>query len=145
MPSTEHSGGSVTRVTCMCVSNFLISPYHDPSWFLIEEGIDLAREREIESILTTANGYLGVGLLSPRGRHSRVLRSLSPATMLQMRVLDRDLRYSRIGCVSKLSSRAGNYRCRLVRCWSTGGCLICVRAFYFASGGSRIRADVSPG
>jgi len=59
----------------MCVSNFLISPYHNPSWLPIEEGIDLAREREIESILTTANGYLGIGLLSPRGRHSRVLRS----------------------------------------------------------------------
>ena len=31
----------------------------DPGWFLVEEGVDPAREREIESILAIANGYLG--------------------------------------------------------------------------------------
>ncbi len=38
----------------------LLSPSGDRDWFLIEEGVDLAREREIESILTTANGYLSI-------------------------------------------------------------------------------------
>jgi trehalose/maltose hydrolase-like predicted phosphorylase len=35
------------------------SPTPDPAWLLIEEGVDLAREREIESIFTIANGYIG--------------------------------------------------------------------------------------
>ena len=38
----------------------LLSPSGDQDWLLIEEGVDLAREHEIESILTTANGYLGI-------------------------------------------------------------------------------------
>ena len=38
----------------------LLSPSDDQDWLLIEEGVDLAREHEIESILTTANGYLGI-------------------------------------------------------------------------------------
>jgi hypothetical protein len=37
----------------------LLSPSGDRDWLLIEEGVDLAREHEIASILTTANGYLG--------------------------------------------------------------------------------------
>ncbi|HEY5216283.1 MAG TPA: glycoside hydrolase family 65 protein, partial [Pseudolabrys sp.] len=35
------------------------SPSPDPAWLLIEEGVDLAREREIESIFAIANGYIG--------------------------------------------------------------------------------------
>jgi kojibiose phosphorylase len=31
----------------------------DPGWLLVEQGVDRAREREIESILAIANGYLG--------------------------------------------------------------------------------------
>jgi kojibiose phosphorylase len=31
----------------------------DRSWLLVEEGFNLAREHEIESLLTTANGYVG--------------------------------------------------------------------------------------
>jgi trehalose/maltose hydrolase-like predicted phosphorylase len=40
-------------------SDLLFSSDGDPSWLLIEEGIDVAREREIESIFALANGYLG--------------------------------------------------------------------------------------
>jgi trehalose/maltose hydrolase-like predicted phosphorylase len=36
------------------------SPYADPAWFIVEEGFDLAREHEVESILTICNGYLGI-------------------------------------------------------------------------------------
>ena len=42
------------------MSDLLLSPCCEPGWLLIEEGIDLAREHEIESILAIANGYLGV-------------------------------------------------------------------------------------
>ena len=41
------------------MSDLLLSPHRDPGWLLIEEGIDPAREHEIESILAIANGYLG--------------------------------------------------------------------------------------
>jgi kojibiose phosphorylase len=37
----------------------LLSPHPDPDWLLIEQGVDPGREREIESILAIANGYLG--------------------------------------------------------------------------------------
>ena len=50
----------------------LLSPSGDRDWLLIEEGVDLAREREIESILTTANGYLGIrASIAEDGRFSR--------------------------------------------------------------------------
>ena len=39
--------------------DFLLSPHRDPGWLLIEEGVDPAREREIEAILAIANGYIG--------------------------------------------------------------------------------------
>jgi hypothetical protein len=42
------------------MSDLLLSPCCEPGWLLIEEGIDPAREHEIESILAIANGYLGV-------------------------------------------------------------------------------------
>ena len=36
-----------------------IAPTADPSWQLVEEGFDLAREHEIESLFAIANGYMG--------------------------------------------------------------------------------------
>ena len=42
------------------MGDFLLSAHPDPGWLLIEEGADAAREREIESILAIANGYLGI-------------------------------------------------------------------------------------
>jgi trehalose/maltose hydrolase-like predicted phosphorylase len=41
------------------MSDFLLSAHPDPGWLLIEEGVDPAREREIEAILAIANGYIG--------------------------------------------------------------------------------------
>jgi trehalose/maltose hydrolase-like predicted phosphorylase len=32
----------------------------DPSWLVVEEGFNLAREHEIESIFAVGNGYLGI-------------------------------------------------------------------------------------
>jgi kojibiose phosphorylase len=50
----------------------LLSPSADRDWLLIEEGVDLAREREIESILAIANGYLGIRVsIAEGGRSSR--------------------------------------------------------------------------
>src|ERR1019366_314677 len=41
------------------MSDLPFSPTPDPAWLLLEEGVDLAREREIESIFAIANGYIG--------------------------------------------------------------------------------------
>ena len=41
------------------MSDLLLSPSGESGWLLIEEGLDPAREHEIESILAIANGYLG--------------------------------------------------------------------------------------
>ena len=40
--------------------DFVLSPSSDPGWLLVEEGVDPAREREIESLFALGNGYLGV-------------------------------------------------------------------------------------
>jgi trehalose/maltose hydrolase-like predicted phosphorylase len=37
-----------------------LAPTSDPSWLLVEEGFNLAREHEIESIFAIGNGYLGI-------------------------------------------------------------------------------------
>jgi trehalose/maltose hydrolase-like predicted phosphorylase len=49
----------------------------DPSWALVEEGFSLAREHEIESICTVANGYVGT-----RGSLAEGSSLSSPATFL---------------------------------------------------------------
>jgi trehalose/maltose hydrolase-like predicted phosphorylase len=49
----------------------------DPAWLLIEEGIALAREREIESLFTVANGYLG-----SRGALEEGSSRSAPATLV---------------------------------------------------------------
>lgn len=55
----------------------LPGPSLEPDWRLVEEGFTLAREHEIESLFTVANGYLGVRASLPEGT------SLSaPATFL---------------------------------------------------------------
>jgi kojibiose phosphorylase len=58
---------------------FSINPplISDPSWMLMEEGFELSREHEIESIFTVANGYVGTrGSVAERTTLSR------PATFL---------------------------------------------------------------
>lgn len=41
------------------MTDLLISPTKDANWSLLEEGINPAREHEIESILALGNGYIG--------------------------------------------------------------------------------------
>ncbi len=50
----------------------------DPGWLLVRQGIDLAREREIESLMAIANGYVGTrgSLAEGTPAHS------SPATFI---------------------------------------------------------------
>lgn len=69
------------------VNSLPISPLGDPGWHIIEEGADLAREHEIESLLTICNGYLGIRASIPEGgRFSR------PSTFIAgIYVRDRDL------------------------------------------------------
>ena len=47
--------GRLTRL-----SHFVLSPTAEPGWLLVEEGVDPAREREIESLFAVGNGYLGM-------------------------------------------------------------------------------------
>lgn len=35
------------------------APWNEPGWFILEEGFAAIREREIESLMTVGNGYLG--------------------------------------------------------------------------------------
>jgi hypothetical protein len=41
-------------------SDLLLSPTADPGWLLVEDGVNPAREREIESLFAIGNGYLGM-------------------------------------------------------------------------------------
>ena len=41
-------------------SDLLLSPTADPRWLLVEDGVNPAREREIESLFAIGNGYLGM-------------------------------------------------------------------------------------
>jgi len=49
----------------------------DPAWLIREEGFDPAREHDIESLLTTGNGYLGT-----RGSVSEISAVSRPATFI---------------------------------------------------------------
>jgi len=40
--------------------DLLLAPTADPSWLLVEDGLNPAREREIESLFAISNGYLGM-------------------------------------------------------------------------------------
>jgi trehalose/maltose hydrolase-like predicted phosphorylase len=50
------------------MSGIPLTPHGDPDWFIVEEGFDLAREHEVESILTICNGYLGIRASIAEGR-----------------------------------------------------------------------------
>jgi kojibiose phosphorylase len=52
-------------------TDFPLSPCDDPGWVLIEEGVNPAREREIESLFAIGNGYLGTrASIAETGRFS---------------------------------------------------------------------------
>ncbi|MGZ3573522.1 MAG: glycoside hydrolase family 65 protein [Gemmatimonadaceae bacterium] len=58
----EHTRTALQDMTIRSakdMSDLPFSPTPDPVWLLIEEGVDLAREREIESMFAIGNGYIG--------------------------------------------------------------------------------------
>ena len=58
----EHTRTALQDMTIRSakdMSDLPFSPTPDPAWLLIEEGVDLAREREIESMFAIGNGYIG--------------------------------------------------------------------------------------
>src|SRR5690242_13749449 len=73
-----------------CLTNardFLPSPTADPGWRLVEDGIDPAREREIESLFAIGNGYLGI-----RASLAEGTRFSHPSSFLAgLFVADRDM------------------------------------------------------
>lgn len=54
-----------------------VTPTHDPRWLIIEQGFNLAREHEVESLLAISNGYIGT-----RGSLAEGSSLSSPATYL---------------------------------------------------------------
>jgi Glycosyl hydrolase family 65, N-terminal domain len=65
----------------------MLSPCVVPAWLLTEEGVDPAREREVESLFAIANGYMGArAAIAEGGRLSR------PSTFVAgIYAADRDL------------------------------------------------------
>jgi trehalose/maltose hydrolase-like predicted phosphorylase len=55
----------------------LAIPTTNPDWLLVEDGFTLAREHEVESLMTTANGYVGT-----RGSLAERCSLSSPATFV---------------------------------------------------------------
>jgi len=67
--------------------DFLPSPTADPGWLSVEDGIDPAREREIESLFAIGNGYLGM-----RASLAEDTRFSHPSSFLAgLFVADRDM------------------------------------------------------
>lgn len=65
-----------------------VSPTPDPGWVVVDEGFNLAREHEIESLFTVANGYIGT-----RGSLAEGSTMSAPATFIAG-VYDLDLHRS---------------------------------------------------
>ena len=65
--SRETSGAPVLPTT----------PTADPNWLVVEEGFNLAREHEIESLFAVANGYVGT-----RGSLAEGCSLSAPATFV---------------------------------------------------------------
>jgi trehalose/maltose hydrolase-like predicted phosphorylase len=57
--------------------NLPAAPTLDPAWLLVEEGFQPARERDIESLMTVANGYVGT-----RGSLAEGTAMSRPATFI---------------------------------------------------------------
>ncbi|HTO62958.1 MAG TPA: glycosyl hydrolase family 65 protein [Bradyrhizobium sp.] len=56
----ENAGQMRVSDRLIDARDFLPSPTADPGWLSVEDGIDPAREREIESLFAIGNGYLGM-------------------------------------------------------------------------------------
>ena len=56
--NTALMASRVTSLGPLAV-NLQLAPSSEPGWLLVEEGFNLVREHEIESIFAVANGYIG--------------------------------------------------------------------------------------
>jgi kojibiose phosphorylase len=68
---------SADALSADSVRHFVLSPSPDPGWLLTEEGVDPAREREVESLFAIGNGYLGA-----RGSIAEGSRFSHPSTFV---------------------------------------------------------------
>lgn len=77
-PSIRPEDGPVDGVTARSTGGgFPVSPTADATWRLVEEGFDLAREHEVESLFAISNGYMGT-----RGSLAEGSSVSSPATFI---------------------------------------------------------------
>jgi trehalose/maltose hydrolase-like predicted phosphorylase len=77
-PSEAHqpaAGVACTAGVAIASRDLPAVPTTDPSWLLVEEGFNLAREHEVESRFTVANGYVGT-----RGSLAEGTRLSAPGT-----------------------------------------------------------------
>ena len=77
-PSDAHqpaAGVACTADVAIASRDLPAVPTTDPSWLLVEEGFTLAREHEVESRFTVANGYVGT-----RGSLAEGTRLSAPGT-----------------------------------------------------------------
>ena len=77
-PSEAHqpaAGVACTADVAIASRDLPAVPTTDPSWLLVEEGFTLAREHEVESRFTVANGYVGT-----RGSLAEGTRLSAPGT-----------------------------------------------------------------
>jgi hypothetical protein len=109
-------------------------PTVDPSWLLIEEGFSLAREHEVESRFTVANGYVGT-----RGSLDEGTSLSAPATYLAG-VFDIGADWVDIPELALAPDwRATSCRWKPAKRWITGASSICARELSGANGGIAIR------
>ena len=77
----EHLGGGPDKflqiVKDQAKLHRLFLPTDDPTYLIVEEGYNPVREREVESIFTVGNGYLGT-----RGSLAEQDESSSPTTLV---------------------------------------------------------------
>lgn len=120
-----------------------VSPTEDPLWRLVEEGFDLAREREIESLFTAANGYTGT-----RARWKKVASSPRRQPSLQGASTGVPIPDPSASSSSRRTGRGFAARSMgrtfMTLPSSTGECLTCARGSFGASGRAATRADALP-
>jgi len=141
----ENAGQMRVSDSLTDARDLLPSPTADPGWLSVEDGIDPAREREIESLFAIGNGYLCMRASLAEG--TRFSRASSFLAGLFVADCDKRPRLAvlPIGRISKWRSSKSDCRLRWVAHLYTDDSLISARAFYGRNGASKTPAVASRG